>query len=153
MYLGDNPARVVLAFDIVDGKPVSRHEHLRLAEDEGSPDGMTVDAEDGLWVAHWGGGRVSRFAPDGSRTDSVRLPVRDVTSCAFGGADLRTLFFTTAGGNGQPDGDPAGGVFAIRTAVAGLRAGRVLLGHSARDADRPDACPAHPSAGSPRTTR
>jgi sugar lactone lactonase YvrE len=113
---------------------------------------MTVDAEGGLRVGHWGGGRVSRFAPDGSRTGSIRLPVRDVTSCAFGGADLRTLLFTTAGGNGQPNEDLAGGVFAIRTAVAGLHAGRVLLGHSARGADRPDACPAHPSAGSPGTT-
>jgi sugar lactone lactonase YvrE len=152
MYLADSPARVVLAFDIVDGRLVQQREHLRLAEDEGYPDGMTVDAEGGLWVAHWGGGRASRFAPDGSRTGSIRLPVRDVTSCAFGGTDLRTLFFTTAGGNGQPDEDLAGGVFAIRTAVAGLRAGRVLLGHPARGADRPDACPAHPSAGFPRTT-
>ncbi|MFC7544433.1 SMP-30/gluconolactonase/LRE family protein [Siccirubricoccus deserti] len=106
MYLADSPARLVLAFDMEDGRPVRRREHLRFSEDEGFPDGMTLDAEDGLWVAHWGGGRVSRFAADGSRAGSIRLPVRDVTSCAFGGADLRTLFVTTARGNGRPDEAP-----------------------------------------------
>jgi sugar lactone lactonase YvrE len=129
MYLADSPARVVLAFDVVDGVPVHRREFLRFAENEGYPDGMTVDAEGGLWVAHWDGGRVSRFAADGSRLGSIRLPVAQVTSCAFGGADLRTLFVTTAGGPGLPGEGPAGGLFAIRTAVSGLRTGRVLVGY------------------------
>jgi D-xylonolactonase len=108
--------------------PVRQRELLRFAENDGYPDGMTLDAESGLWVAHWDGGRVSRFAADGSRLDSIRLPVAQVTSCAFGGADLRTLFITTAGGSGLPGEGPAGGLFAIRTAVSGLRAGRVLVG-------------------------
>jgi sugar lactone lactonase YvrE len=55
MYLADSPARLVLAFDMEDGRPAHRREHLRFSEDEGFPDGMTVDAEGGLWVAHWGG--------------------------------------------------------------------------------------------------
>jgi D-xylonolactonase len=148
MYLSDSSARVILAFDIADGVPVRRREFIRFAEDDGYPDGMTVDAEGGLWVAHWGGSRVSRFAADGSRAGSIPLPVQDVTSCAFGGTDLRTLFVTTAGGSGQPDEGPAGGVFAIRTAVGGRRAGRVPLGQQA--ADHLDACQAHPSEGSER---
>jgi D-xylonolactonase len=128
MYLADSPTRTVLAFDVEAGRPVHQRELLRFAEDDGYPDGMTLDAESGLWVAHWDGGRVSRFAADGSRLDSIRLPVAQVTSCAFGGADLRTLFITTAGGSGLPGEGPAGGLFAIRTAVSGLRAGRVLVG-------------------------
>jgi D-xylonolactonase len=127
MYLADSPARLVLAFDMEDGRPVHQREHLRFAEDEGFPDGMTIDAESGLWVAHWGGGRVSRFGPDGRRTHSIPLPAQNVTSCAFGRPDLRTLFVTTAGGAGQPEQGPDGGVFAIHTAVAGLPAGRMSL--------------------------
>jgi D-xylonolactonase len=128
MYLADSPARLVLAFDIRDGHPTRRREFLRLDEVAGYPDGMTVDAEGGLWVAHWDGGRVTRFAPDGSPTCSIGLPVARVTSCTFGGADLHTLFVTTAGGSGHPDAGSAGGVFAIRTTAGGLRAGRVPLG-------------------------
>ncbi|MDB5372916.1 MAG: Sugar lactone lactonase YvrE, partial [Belnapia sp.] len=125
MYLADSPARVVLAFDMEAGRPIRRREFLRLKEDAGFPDGMTVDAEGGLWVAHWDGSRVSQFNPDGSLACSIRLPVAQVTSCTFGGADLHTLFVTTAGGSGHPGGGPAGGVFAIRTKACGLRAGRI----------------------------
>jgi sugar lactone lactonase YvrE len=128
LYLSDSPTRVVLAFDIEDGHPVRRRDFLRLTEEEGFPDGLTVDAEGCLWVAHWGGSRISRFAADGRRLYSIPLPARDVTSCAFGGADLRTLFITTAGGSGRPDEGPAGGVFSVRAGVGGLPAGRVVLG-------------------------
>ena len=65
-------------------------------EDEGVPDGATVDAEGFLWCAHMFGGRVSRFAPDGSVDRTIALPVPQVTSCAFGGPDLDTLYITTA---------------------------------------------------------
>ena len=60
------------------------------------PDGLTVDEEGGVWVALWDGGGVRRFAPDG-RLDRT-LPVAGgwITSCAFGGADLRTLYITSA---------------------------------------------------------
>jgi D-xylonolactonase len=128
MYLADSPTRAVLAFDVEDGGPVHRREFLRLAEDEGYPDGLTVDAEGCLWVAHWEGSRVSRFAPDGRCLGRIGLPTAKATSCAFGGADLRTLFVTTAGGSGLPGEGHAGGLFAIRTAVGGLRAGRMPLG-------------------------
>ena len=81
---------------------------------------MTCDAEGHLWVAHWSGGRVSRFRPDGTLERGVRLPVSNVTSCAFGGPELDRLFITTAAQD-APSGEPlAGGLFACTPGVAGL---------------------------------
>ena len=60
------------------------------------PDGATVDAEGCVWCAHMFGGRVSRFAPDGTVDRTIALPVPQVTSCAFGGPELATLYVTTA---------------------------------------------------------
>jgi xylono-1,5-lactonase len=128
MYCADSPAGVVYAFDVDGGGLARKREFVRFAEGEGHPDGMTVDAEACLWVAHWGGGRVSRFAPDGRRLGRIEVPTERVTSCAFGGADLRTLFITSAGGTGSAGAGPAGSVFAARTEAAGLPPGRIRLG-------------------------
>jgi len=66
-------------------------------EDKGLPDGMAIDARDNLWVALWGAGSVVRIDPvEGKITGRVRLPVSQITSCAFGGPDLRDLYITTA---------------------------------------------------------
>ncbi len=71
---------------------------------------------------------MSRFPPDGRRLGRIGVPTERVTSCAFGGADLRTLFITSAGGSGSAGAGPAGGVFAARTEAAGLPPGRIRLG-------------------------
>ena len=57
---------------------------------------MTTDAAGGLWVARFGGWGVDRYAPDGALVERIRLPVRNVTSCAFGGPRQGRLFVTTA---------------------------------------------------------
>lgn len=119
MYCADSPTGIVYAFE-----GGARRNFLRFREEDGHPDGMTVDAEGCLWVCHWGGGRVTRFGPDGRPLGRIALPVGNVTSCAFGGADLRTLFLTTAGGPGH---GLAGSVFAAQTAVTGLAAPAVDL--------------------------
>ena len=62
----------------------------------GIPNGSTVDAEDCLWCAEYGAGKVTRFAPDGRRMRSIDLPVKQPTSCMFGGPDLDILYVTTA---------------------------------------------------------
>lgn len=123
MYCADSPARTIYSFEL-GGSTMRRREFVRFAGDEGYPDGMTTDAAGCLWVAHWGGGSVSRFGPDGSRLARIEVPAENVTSCAFGGADMQTLFITTAGGSGTPDDGTAGGVYAARTGVSGLPAGR-----------------------------
>jgi sugar lactone lactonase YvrE len=89
----------------------------------GVPDGLTLDAEGCLWLAVWGTGELRRYTPDGRLDTVVRLPVSQVTSAAFGGADLSTLYITTARENftladleAQPK---AGDIFACTPGVTG----------------------------------
>ncbi|SFI10665.1 SMP-30/gluconolactonase/LRE family protein [Modicisalibacter xianhensis] len=119
LYHTDSPSGTVYAFDVTDGKLANKRVHLRFdADKDGYPDGMTLDTEGGLWVAHWGGGRLSRFLPDGTLDRQVSLPASRVTSCAFGGDDLATLYITTAGVD--RDAEPqAGALFAFRPGVTG----------------------------------
>ena len=57
---------------------------------------MTTDAEGCLWIAHWGGGRLSRFDPAGRLVRAIPLPAPNITSCAFAGPGLDRLFVTSA---------------------------------------------------------
>lgn len=125
MYFIDTPTGTVDAFDydqgtgrLGAGRPL-----VRFGPGDGYPDGMTVDSEDHLWVASFGGGFVRRFAPDGTPVDTIELPVTEVTSCAFGGPDLDELFITTARVDltrAQLAAQPyAGGVFRARPGVRG----------------------------------
>jgi sugar lactone lactonase YvrE len=69
----------------------------------GRPDGAAVDAEGAYWVAMFEGQRLLRLAPDGSVLQTLPLPVRCPTMPCFGGADLRTLYVTTARSNRTPE--------------------------------------------------
>jgi sugar lactone lactonase YvrE len=85
------------------------------------PDGMTLDAEGGLWVALWGGGRVLHLLPDGTVAGAIEVPVSQTSSCCFGGPDLRDLYITTAW-QGLPEErreTHAGSLFRCRPGVAG----------------------------------
>ncbi|WP_102223471.1 SMP-30/gluconolactonase/LRE family protein [Acidimangrovimonas sediminis] len=82
------------------------------------PDGAVVDAEGALWVAQWGSGRVVRHLPDGSFDRAIEVGGRNSSCPAFGGADLATLFVTTAC-EGIETPDPAQGV--LYSAAAGVR--------------------------------
>lgn len=85
-------------------------------EGHGGPDGLCVDAEGGIWSARWGGSCVVRYSPTGDEDARVELPVPLVTSCAFGGPELRTLFITSASFDGPPF---AGGLFSVELPFAG----------------------------------
>jgi sugar lactone lactonase YvrE len=85
----------------------------------GLPDGSTVDSEGFLWNCRFFGGCIVRIAPDGEIDRTVEIPVRNVTTCTFGGPDLRTLFITTASNEAAPGERLAGGLFALETDVAG----------------------------------
>ncbi|MBP2299681.1 SMP-30/gluconolactonase/LRE family protein [Azospirillum picis] len=124
LYHTDSAARTVYAFDLgADGVLSGKRVHIRFAEADGYPDGMTCDAEGGLWIAHWDGGRVSRFRPDGTLDRAIPLPVSRVTSCVFAGPDLDRLFVTTAA-HGRPEEPLAGGLFECDPGVRGLPCGR-----------------------------
>lgn len=90
----------------------------------GRPDGATIDADGCLWSARYGGACVARITPAGRVDRVIPLPVSNVTSCAFGDADLRTLYITTARQRldaAQLAREPcAGALFAMHVPVGGL---------------------------------
>jgi sugar lactone lactonase YvrE len=124
LYATDTKAGTVFRHPLTEGRVGERQRFAHLTPDVGHPDGMAVDAQDHLWVCHWGGGRITRFAPDGSVERIVPIPAAQVTKCAFGGPDLATLYVTTAGINRSRAEDPgAGHLFAVDTdGIRGLPA-------------------------------
>jgi sugar lactone lactonase YvrE len=88
--------------------------------EDGTPDGLTVDAEGGVWVALWGGSAVHRYTPDGALDVVVRVPTSHPTACTFGGRELDELWITSsARGAGAADGR-AGAFYRCRPGVRGL---------------------------------
>ena len=84
------------------------------------PDGLTVDADGGVWVALVNLGAVRRYSPDGKVDEQIELPVRRVTACTFGGPELTELFITTSREGLDPDDDPpAGSLFRAKVGVTG----------------------------------
>jgi sugar lactone lactonase YvrE len=90
--------RIINAYDLdpVTGNVSNRRVFATIDRSAGVPDGSTVDAEGYLWSTHWGGWRITRYAPDGSVDREIEMPGKSVTSCAFGGTNMETLFVTTA---------------------------------------------------------
>jgi len=125
-YYNDTPTRRVSVLDYEDGELRARRDFASLAgegEEAGSPDGLCVDADGGVWVALFGGSAVRRYSPDGRLDEVVELPVSHVTACTFGGPGLRELFITTSAEGVDPQAEPlAGALFSISPGVAGLPA-------------------------------
>jgi xylono-1,5-lactonase len=116
-------------FDAAHGTIANRRPWLRLGAGDGAPDGMCTDAAGRIWIAHWGGGCVSCHEPlSAAELLRIRLPASQVTSCAFGGPDLQTLYITTARvglNEAQLAREPlAGSVFAARVTAIGRPAHR-----------------------------
>lgn len=102
-----------------DGTLGERTPHIVFERGWGLPDGMTFDADGHLWVAHWGGGRVSRFDPSGARERSIAVDASQVTSMTFAGPDLDRMFVTTAA-DGKHEEELAGAVFEVDPRCRGL---------------------------------
>lgn len=126
MYTIDTPSRNIMAYPFSEGttKLTEGDVVFDFTGMDGSPDGMTIDSEDRLWVALWGGGRVVCIDPKQKEiVDHISLPVTNVTSCTFGGTDLKTLYITTAStglSEKQKQQEPlAGSLFSCRLSVAG----------------------------------
>ena len=133
MYYIDSMCCRVDAFDydVSTGTIANRRPVVEIPKAEGLPDGMTIDVDDNIWVAHFGGGCVSHWDPrTGRRLGEVRLPVTNITACWFGGADLEDLYITTAF-EGMSEEERAanpdsGGLYLSRPGVRGRPA--VLFG-------------------------
>jgi len=99
LYYIDTPTQKVVAYDfnVTNGHISNKRVIIQIPEQEGSPDGMTIDTDGMLWVAHWGGWQISRWDPNsGRQLDKIKLPVSKVTSCTFGGESLGDLYITSA---------------------------------------------------------
>lgn len=120
LFHTDSDARTIYAFDLAaDGTLANKRVHIRFPEEWGYPDGMTTDTDGGLWVAHWDGGRISRFHADGRHDRSIILPASRITSCCFAGPNLDRMFVTSA--SLDCTDEPAAGVlFEVDTGMRGL---------------------------------
>jgi sugar lactone lactonase YvrE len=125
MYFCDSPTLRLQAFalDPVSGDIVHAATFVQ-CEPPGVPDGAVTDSEGCLWVAHFGGARLTRYRPDGHVDRVIPLPVERPTACCFGGENLDTLFVTSSRQNLDEAAlrrfPLSGAVFAIRPGVRGL---------------------------------
>jgi sugar lactone lactonase YvrE len=119
-YYADTATHCVDVLDQAAGGCLTgRRPFLRLAADQ-RPDGLTVDAEGGIWVALNGSGVVHRYTPEGTLDAVVEVPTAQVTACTFGGEGLDQLYVTTSREGMGPDDDPlAGSLFVADVAVRG----------------------------------
>ena len=114
MYYADTPTQRVdlLDYDEATGAVANRRPFVTVDEADGSPDGLVLDDEGGLWLALWGGGKVRRYSPDGALEAELDVPADNVTACWFAGD---RLFITTAA-SPQPLG---GSLFVAEPGVSG----------------------------------
>ncbi|RLT39158.1 MAG: SMP-30/gluconolactonase/LRE family protein [Chloroflexi bacterium] len=127
MYYIDTMVHNVRAFDYDNASGDISHERVVIPESQEMrmPDGMAIDADGNLWVAHFGGGCVRCWNPHtGQLIDQIDLPAKQITSCAFGGAELDTLFITSAAigldAAALAKQPLAGSLFAVKPGVRGV---------------------------------
>jgi sugar lactone lactonase YvrE len=120
-YYDDTATHRVDVFDYDTDDGLTARRPFVVLTDAERPDGLTVDAEGGVWVALNGSGVVHRYTPDGVLDEVVHLPTPKVTACTFGGPGLDQLFITTSREGMAPDDDPlAGSLFRAEVGVVGL---------------------------------
>jgi sugar lactone lactonase YvrE len=118
LYHVDSTSRGLWVHDVDDSGGLSGRRHIGAAAFErGIPDGMCVDTEGNLWVAHVGGKRVVKLDPNGEMLDELPVPASWVTSCAFGGEDCRDLYIVSA--DNVEDEDLGGCIWVCRPGATG----------------------------------
>ncbi len=127
MYHIDTVPRTVTAYpyDGVTGEIGEGRVAIQIPDGMGYPDGMSIDGDGMLWIAHYGDSRVRRWHPErGEVLQTIELPASKVTSCAFGGTTFETLYITTATENMSDEEkaqEPlAGSLFSVEPGVRGL---------------------------------
>ena len=126
MYFTDSPKHIIYAYDFdqTTGTIEHRRPFIHTPEEQGAPDGLTVDSEGYVWSACWGGAKIVRYAPDGKVERVIKVPVWQPSSCVFGGKDLNELYITSAQkglSDEQRKAYPlSGDVFRVKTDIRGL---------------------------------
>jgi sugar lactone lactonase YvrE len=133
LYFIDSPTQRVDAyfFNAHTGEIMFDKTVIEIPIEIGTPDGMTIDQEGMLWIAHWGGYGVYRWDPfTGELLSKIEVPAPNVTSCRFAGKDLDQLVITTARKNlgevelqNYPE---SGNVFSVTTGCKGLQQNKCL---------------------------
>jgi len=124
MYYIDSPRQMIEAFDfdISNGVLSNRRKFADIPCEWGLPDGMTIDGDDNLWVALWGGSRVIQIDKNSREAiNEIELPCPKVSSCAFGGNNLSELYITTAAKEDIESYPQAGKVFAVSIGIRGKK--------------------------------
>jgi len=126
-YYIDTPTREVVAYryHLQTGEITDRRVIIKIPERDGFPDGMTIDQEGMLWIAHWDGWQVTRWNPvTGEKLSHIAMPVARVTSVTFGGDDLQDLYITSAKvglSEKQLEAQPLAGVlFRVKNCAQGV---------------------------------
>jgi sugar lactone lactonase YvrE len=127
VYFTDTVAGKIFRAELdQQGRPAKPILHIAFGKNDGHPDGMCTDTAGGLWVCHWGAARVSRYNASGELDQAYPLPVPNITKCCFGGANMQTLYITTAATGldaEELDRYPlAGGLFAVDVPYTGVAA-------------------------------
>jgi sugar lactone lactonase YvrE len=97
-YFINTPSLQIVRYDYTNGNMSNKKTLITIdAAKDGYPDGMTIDVEGNLWIAHWGGWQVTKWNPlSGEKMTAIQLPVSQVTSIYFGGDDFSDMFITSA---------------------------------------------------------
>ncbi len=139
MYYADSAARVIYSYDYSseDGRIRNRRELVRVPAEQGIPDGITVDADGFLWCAHWFGGGLFRYDPDGKLERHIPFPATQTSSVMFAGPDLTDIVVTSAASPdalslAPPHYDPAtvysgGKLFHVNLGICGKEEYRARL--------------------------
>ena len=123
-YYNDTATYSVSVFDYDSTAGLTnRRVFVDLSAESKRPDGLTIDEQGGVWIALSNGSAVRRYTADGVLDEVIEMPVKKVTACTFGGANLDQLFITTSREGIEPGTDPlAGSLFRAFTGVRGLPA-------------------------------
>lgn len=130
LYMVDSAKKTVYQFEYCaeTGEVKNRKTAFQIPDNAGVPDGMCIDSEGMLWIAHYYGATITRWNPvKGEILETIPVPAANVTSCCFGGKSMNTLYITTSNRNlsGSPDLDQHNGsLFKIETEVRGCKAAR-----------------------------
>lgn len=127
-YFGDTLKNEILAYRYNEGTGEISEPKVHFSGfDRGLPDGSAIDSEGYLWNCRFGGGCIVRIAPDGEIDRIIGMPVKNITTCTFGGEDLKTLYITTASVAKAASDRLAGSLFSLNSPVAGLEENRFVI--------------------------